>query len=158
MKWLELKIPPLALVILTASTMALGAHLLGTAWWAIGFAPAIWMLVWSGMWILAGVAVCLCGAWAFRQARTTVNPMQPSKASTLVCNGIYRYSRNPMYLGFYMALIGWGSLLGHYLFWVVLLLFQAYLTRFQIVPEERALTARFGDSFVQYTQQVRRWV
>lgn len=158
MKWLELKIPPLALVVLTALSMALSAHWFGTAWWAIGFAPAAWMLVWSSLWILTGLTVCLSGAWAFHQARTTVNPMRPQKVSTLVSTGIYRYSRNPVYLGFYMMLIGWGSLLGHYAFWAVLLIFQAYLTRFQIVPEERALAARFGKDFESYTQRVRRWV
>jgi protein-S-isoprenylcysteine O-methyltransferase Ste14 len=84
--------------------------------------------------------------------------MSPAKTSALVSSGIYRWSRNPMYLGMALLLLGvaaWGSTLAGYL---LVFVFCWFLTRFQIIPEERALLAAFGQEFAQYMARVRRWI
>lgn len=87
-----------------------------------------------------------------------MNPLKPDTSSALVRSGVYNLTRNPMYLGFLMLLIGWGIYLSNA---VALLfvppMFLMYMNRFQIEPEERALTSRFGQEFIEYTTRVRRW-
>jgi protein-S-isoprenylcysteine O-methyltransferase Ste14 len=75
-----------------------------------------------------------------------------------VTTGVYRFTRNPMYLGFLLALIAWGIFLGNIVSALMPLLFVAYMNRFQISPEERALRARFGAPYVAYQSSVRRWL
>jgi protein-S-isoprenylcysteine O-methyltransferase Ste14 len=108
--------------------------------------------------LVAGLLISAAGVVQFRQARTTVNPMTPDASSSLVVAGIYRWTRNPMYLGFLVALIGIASWLASPAALLVLPFFVLYMNRFQIVPEERALAARFGASFEQYRRSVRRWL
>jgi protein-S-isoprenylcysteine O-methyltransferase Ste14 len=105
----------------------------------------------------AGLLVMLSGVVSFHLARTTVNPLKPEAATALVTSGVFRYTRNPMYLGMLVLLLAWAAylsapatLIGPVAFWL-------YIGRFQIRPEERALTALFGSSFTAYTAQVRRW-
>jgi len=98
------------------------------------------------------------GIVSFRQARTTVNPMKPDTTSSLVVSGIYRWTRNPMYLGFLLVLLGWALFLSNALAFVLLPAVIFYMDRFQIEPEERALHSLFGQQFVIYTSRVRRWL
>ena len=98
------------------------------------------------------------GLIAFLRARTTPNPLQPQQASTLVTDGIYRCTRNPMYLGMALALLGWAGWLAHPLALACIPLAMAWLQRFQIQPEERILEQRFGEAFRRYRQRVRRWL
>lgn len=107
---------------------------------------------------LAGGAISAAGIMAFRRARTTIDPLKPERASSLVTGGIYRITRNPMYVGLLLVLVGWAVFLGS--LWAGLgpLAFVAYITRFQIKPEERALRLLFGDEFARYTARVRRWL
>ncbi len=153
MNALELKIPPVALALLV------GAAMWGVAVWVPGLAgplprlPAVALLL-----VLAGALVALLGVASFRRAKTTVNPTTPGAASALVDSGIYRYSRNPMYLGLLLVLAGWGLWLAHALALLGLPAFVVYMNRFQIAPEERALTAVFGDAFAAYRHKVRRWI
>lgn len=108
---------------------------------------------------LCGLACDAAGIWAFRRHRTTVNPLSPHKASAVVQDGIYRFTRNPMYVGMALLLTAWSVWLGQPLgVLVVLPLFAAYITRFQIQPEERALQAKFGADYTAYTARVRRWL
>lgn len=108
--------------------------------------------------VLAGVALMGACAWQFRRAGTTVNPMKPTKASALVDNGFYRLSRNPIYLGDALILVGWGLWLANLASLAAIVLFVAYLNRFQIGPEERALRAAFGAEYDAYRARVRRWI
>lgn len=108
--------------------------------------------------VLIGVAIAGTGILSFRMAKTTVNPMKPDSASALVVTGIYRVTRNPMYLGFLWILLGWGIVLSHALAFLILPGFVLYMNRFQIEPEERALTTLFGQAFVDYRSRVRRWI
>lgn len=108
--------------------------------------------------ILVGALFCLSGVMAFRSAKTTVNPLKPESASSLVKSGIYRFSRNPMYVGFALFLVSWAFYLGSNLTMFGVLGFVLFITRYQILPEERAMIALFGDEFKEYSKTVRRWL
>ena len=150
----ELKIPP-PVQIFTAA-LAMG----GLAWWGVCPLPLSWawrtalaaLLAASGLYVLI-----FCGLM-FIRAKTTYLPMRPEKSSALVTGGIYRYSRNPMYLSMAVFLLGVGILFGDGLALLVLPLFALYMTRFQIIPEERALERLFGAAYLDYKQRTRRWI
>lgn len=82
-----------------------------------------------------GILFALAGIIAFRKAKTTVNPTQPVNTSVMVASGVYRLSRNPMYLGLLLVLAGWSAVLSHVLAFLFLPIFVAYINRFQITPE-----------------------
>lgn len=105
-----------------------------------------------------GAGVAVAGIASFRLAKTTVNPLKPETASSLVVSGIYQVTRNPMYLGALLVLIGWAILLANALAFIVSATFVLYLNRFQIAPEEKALATRFGPEFAAYSAAVRRWI
>ncbi len=108
--------------------------------------------------MVIGFAVSIAGVLSFRRAGTTVDPTRPQKASSLVSSGIYRYSRNPMYLGMLLVLIGWGVYLSNIPALLLVPVFVIWMNRFQIRPEQRALTELFGGEFELYRQSVRRWI
>jgi protein-S-isoprenylcysteine O-methyltransferase Ste14 len=107
---------------------------------------------------VAGAVICGLGIASFSRAGTTVNPMKPDSASSLVVSGIYTLTRNPMYLGFLLVLLGWASYLSNLLSFLFLPAFIWYMDRFQIYPEERALASLFGEEFASYKSRVRRWL
>ena len=107
---------------------------------------------------LLGTAVEAAGSWAFYRARTTANPLAPEQASRIVQNGVYRFSRNPMYLGMVCYLAAWAAHLAQPLTWLGIAVFVLYITRFQIMPEERALLQKFGEEYADYCHRVRRWL
>ncbi|MEO5623177.1 MAG: isoprenylcysteine carboxylmethyltransferase family protein [Dokdonella sp.] len=108
--------------------------------------------------VLIGLSLALSGFFAFRKAKTTLNPHTPEKSTSIVMGGPYRFTRNPMYLGLAFVLLGFCVYLANPLAFVAIVAFVAYMTRFQIVPEERVLQDRFGESYAQYTRSVRRWI
>jgi protein-S-isoprenylcysteine O-methyltransferase Ste14 len=105
-----------------------------------------------------GVAVAFAGIFVFRLVHTTINPHRPAKASRLVTGSVYRFTRNPRYLGMPFAPLAWSSYLGSLLPLLFMPLFLIYLTRFQIVPEEQVLLWRFGRTFHTYRRKVRCWL
>ncbi|MDI9700796.1 isoprenylcysteine carboxylmethyltransferase family protein [Burkholderia cenocepacia] len=105
-----------------------------------------------------GLVIAVSAIVRFRQARTTTNPMDPGKASCLVTDGVFRISRNPMYLGLELLLIGWAVWLGSASPWLIPPLFAIVITIVQIIPEERALEQRFGDQYRSYQRCVARWI
>lgn len=105
-----------------------------------------------------GVAISLAGVIAFRRARTTTNPLRPDAASALVVTGIYTRTRNPMYLGFVVMLLAWCAWLAHPVTLLGIPGFVAWMNRFQIPAEERAIGALFGAEFERYCARVRRWI
>lgn len=150
---LEYRIPPPVVGLLVAIAM----------WLASGLEPALPVpdlarKVSALVLACAGGGFDLLGFLAFRRLRTTINPLKPDKASTLATDGVYRVTRNPMYLGMAFILAGWAVYLGGA--WALLgpAAFAAYITRFQILPEERILQAKFGDAFAAYRARVRRWL
>jgi protein-S-isoprenylcysteine O-methyltransferase Ste14 len=108
--------------------------------------------------IAAGVGCLVFGLVEFRRERTTFSPMKPENASALVVSGIFRFTRNPMYLGLLMFLLAWASYLSNGVALLGLPAFVLYMNRFQIAPEERALAALFGADFTAYKARVRRWM
>jgi protein-S-isoprenylcysteine O-methyltransferase Ste14 len=153
MQWLDLKVPPLLVWLVFAGAM------FGVAYVAPGISytlPARFALALAL--VVLGGAVAIAGVVAFRIKRTTVNPLTPSASSSVVSSGVYRVSRNPMYLGFFLALAGWALYLSNAGAVLLLPAFLAYLTQYQIKPEERALLAKFGPEFAHYMARVRRWV
>jgi protein-S-isoprenylcysteine O-methyltransferase Ste14 len=150
---LELKVPPVAVMLLVALLM----------WFASLLTPVIELRFFVRVFIaatfaMAGIAVALAGVGSFIKANTTVNPITPHSASSLVDSGIYRITRNPMYLGLLSMLIGWGVLLASPLAFIGPVVFVVYMNRFQIQPEEKALLKVFGKAFLQYQAKVRCWL
>ncbi len=151
--WLENRIPPPLLVVLT-----------GAAMWAIArVSPVlaidgVWRILFGALLAALGIAALVSGAMEFRRAKTTISPVNPEQASSLVSGGIYRYTRNPMYVGFTAMLLGWGVTLAAPLAFLGVLAFALYVTRFQITPEERVLKSIFGREYEDYCQRVRRWL
>ena len=105
-----------------------------------------------------GVFIGIVAVYAFRKAQTTVDPRNPDKASKLVIVGIYKISRNPMYLGLFFILLAFVIKLGNLYTVPVLILFVWYITTFQIKPEEIALKDLFGEDYLNYLKTVRRWI
>ena len=126
------------------------------------FLPPIWQfpsLVW--LVIVFGGMGCAIGATSVLQfllAKTTLNPFQLETASQLVTGGIYRLSRNPMYLSLVFILLAWMVYLGSLSALFGVGLFIWYVTKFQIKPEEEGLKHLFGDAFIAYCQRTRRWL
>lgn len=149
---LELKVPPLALVFLFGGLM-----------WLVSpysmFTIALpWRSVSSLIFYIVGSAIVLAGVLTFRRMKTTVNPLTPEATTTMVTSGIYRFTRNPMYLGFLLMLVGLAIYLSNLLAFAFLPLFVWYMNRFQILPEERALGTKYSEAFTVYKRSVRRWV
>jgi protein-S-isoprenylcysteine O-methyltransferase Ste14 len=153
MRSLELRIPPPVVGLIVAAGMWTAAHLP-----PLLAMPTLVRLVVAALMFATGVAVALGGVVSFRRARTTVNPLKPETTAVLVVTGVYSFTRNPMYLGMALVLLAWAVFLASPWSLVGLVLFALYITRFQIVPEERALAVLFGESFAAYRKRVRRWI
>jgi len=153
MSALELKIPPPVVALLTALAM-----------WGLArydSAPVAWIFLRipvASLLLLTGLLFDAAGFLTFRRVRTTINPMRPKSTSTLVQSGVYKLTRNPMYLGLACILCGWAVYLWSP--WALCgpLAFVAYITRFQIIPEERVLTVLFGEVYSAYRAKVGRWL
>lgn len=153
MRWLDLRVPPILVGLFFAGAMFAVSRVTPEITGQLPFRRTLALTL-----AVLGAGIALAGVAVFRGKRTTVNPLTPEASSTFVSIGIYRVSRNPMYLGFLLALGGWAVFLSHPGALVLLPAFVAYLTRYQIQPEERALLAKFGPEFAQYMTRVRRWV
>ncbi len=152
MNALELKVPPPLVALVTGLLM----------WWAAKLVPPLALpgvarIVVAVVFAGVGVGLAMSGVLTFRRAKTTVNPTTPAAASALVRTGVFRFTRNPMYLGLLLCLVAWAIILSSVLALLIAPLFVVYMNRFQIAPEERALAALFGDSFAAYKRDVRRW-
>ena len=153
MKWLELKIPPVLVWLVMAGAIRGVAYSAPQLSFTLAGSPAIALAL-----AALGAALALAGVIAFRDTGTTVNPLTPGASSSVVSSGVYRVSRNPMYLGLLLALAGWAVYLSNAGGALLVPAFVAYMTRYQIKPEERALLAKFGAEFAQYMSRVRRWL
>lgn len=105
-----------------------------------------------------GLALGISGGGLLERSRTTSDPLKTDQSTTLVTGGIYRWTRNPMYLGFVFILLAFGFFVGNAASFVALPLYITSMTLLQIIPEERALTTCFGDAYRQYQARVRRWL
>jgi protein-S-isoprenylcysteine O-methyltransferase Ste14 len=153
MKIIENKIPPPVVALLLSVAMWLAARR-GPFVSIESYARVVGII---GFGLLALITGAL-GARELRQARTTINPVRPDTASSLVTTGIYRYTRNPMYVSLAALLIAWAFWLSGSWAFLGPVLFLAFITRFQILPEERALQVKFGREYLDFRQRVRRWI
>jgi protein-S-isoprenylcysteine O-methyltransferase Ste14 len=114
-------------------------------------------LIAGGLFALA-LVVASSAAVSVLLSRSSLDPHRPEKSTALVTRGMFRLSRNPMYLGMALSLLGWAVWLGRP--WLVVgpAAFVLYITRFQILPEERALAEKFGLAYQAYRRTTRRWL
>tara|TARA_B100000925_G_scaffold14633_1_gene10189 strand:- start:71 stop:517 length:447 start_codon:yes stop_codon:yes gene_type:complete len=108
--------------------------------------------------LILGLVVFLSAVKSFRKQKTTVNPLEPKQASSLVTSGIFKFSRNPMYLGMLIILLSLSfkfNLIGGM---TISLFFYIFITKFQIIPEEAAMNELFGNEFIDYSKKTRRWI
>ena len=149
----KVRVPPVALFLIVVLLM-----------WAVAVRLPSWRIAFPGrtvvtvLLLLAAGALGIAGVRAFGRARTTVDPLRPERASALVTSGIYRRTRNPMYVALAIALLAWAFWLAHPLALLGVPAFVAWMNRCQIAPEERALQSLFGAEFERYCREVRRWL
>ncbi|REG82898.1 methyltransferase family protein [Marinomonas pollencensis] len=147
---LDLKIPPLVVfAIAVVSMLALSGFHFSAAGWSLALSYAIW---------LPAALIAVSAVFSFSQLKTTVNPHKPGKASSLVVSGVFKYTRNPMYLALTMILIGSLFWLDTFLAVLPIVCFVCYLSQFQIKPEEAILRKKFGEEYLAYCARVRRWL
>ncbi|GAA6142506.1 isoprenylcysteine carboxylmethyltransferase family protein [Hydrogenophaga sp. 5NK40-0174] len=150
---LDTRIPPLLLTLLVGMLMATCAWAFPSAGFHL---PARW---WIGMAVgLAGAGVMVAAALRFRRQGTTLDPRDPGKSQLIVSDGVFAFTRNPMYLGMALILLGWALALSSVVALVWVPLFVLYIDRWQIQPEERMLSERFGQPYLDYLSRVRRWL
>ncbi len=150
---MELKIPPPLVALFSAGIMWQTAEWVAFATLETPLKGPLSLVL-----LVAGLAVEFSAVFLFFRAGTTVNPMKPHDTARLVEEGIYRFTRNPMYLGVSLLLSAWAVWLGNLVNIVVLAFFVWYVTRFQILPEERILRALFAERYEDYCSRVRRWL
>jgi protein-S-isoprenylcysteine O-methyltransferase Ste14 len=113
----------------------------------------------SILFLVIGFVIILSATKEFKKSNTTVNPMKPETSTSLVTSGIFKYTRNPMYLGLSSILLAscfyFSSLLGII---VYVPFFILYITVFQIIPEEEVMKSLFDDEYLDYCSKVRRWI
>jgi len=150
---MALKIPPVAQIIVFASI----SWILKTYFplYAINHEALHYLA--AGL-ALSGLIIIIISVATFLRAKTTVNPIKPDATNTLVASGIFRYSRNPMYLGLLLILLGFATFLGDIVALIPALMFVVFITEFQIKPEEKALREKFGTQYGEYSKRVRRWL
>ena len=153
MSALELKIPPPVVALLIGAAMWIGSRL--------GPVLEVPLPVRAAAFIALGMlggAIAIAGDIEFKRAKTTINPLKPQNTTTLVTSGVYRLTRNPMYLGLMLVVIGWTVFLCSAWALAGPVVFVLYISRFQIEPEERILSAKFGAAYSDYVSRVRRWL
>lgn len=149
----ETRFPPPLVMLLTAALMWCSHHWLRIA----DLIPTAWRLM-SIVVAFSGVGIIVIAFRQFQKEKTTINPLNPSQASRIVSTGIFGLSRNPMYVGFSLLLAAWAIFLGSASPWIFVICFIAYMTRFQILPEELALEQKFGSEYLAYKRNVARWI
>jgi protein-S-isoprenylcysteine O-methyltransferase Ste14 len=156
MKYLQLKCPPPIVMLISAIIASIISQR------GLGFIQQqvlnVENIIWPLIFVLAGFAVALAGVKEFSAHQTTVNPLDPSQSSILVTSGVFQLTRNPMYLGMLLVLMGWGDLLDNILAYSGALIFFVYISAFQIEPEEKVMKLKFTEDFSEYCRQVRRWL
>lgn len=153
MSFLELKVPPPLQVLVVGAAMYSASKMLPA--WQFRFTGSS---VLAGGLAIVGLGIAVMGVNEFKKAQTTVNPHIPNNATSLVTRGIYQYTRNPMYLGLSLALLGWAVYLSNGSAFILLPVFVIYISRFQIQPEEKVMMQKFGNNYRDYKARVRRWL
>lgn len=149
---MELKLPPVIVFLL----FALGMYLLSVLL-PFGFFDFFGRLPMAKVLVVIAMIVGFLSLLPFLMKKTSVNPTKPEKATVLITNGVYRFSRNPMYFSLLMLLLAFGLILGNAFNTIIAAGFVSYMNRFQIIPEERMLLETFGKPYKEYLSRTRRW-
>lgn len=107
---------------------------------------------------LFGIFILALTVLRYFRRRTTIQPNKLDQMSTLVTDGVNRYSRNPMYLAMLLLILSAGLYWGTFLVLIAAPAFVLVINKMQIEPEEEALEAIFGRDYLDYKQRVRRWM
>ena len=153
MRRLEHRVPPPLVALLIAIAMGAAAFVVAPL-----AAPRVWRIGVAALLVAAGLACAVAGVLAFRRAGANLDPHRIDNGEVLVTEGAFRYTRNPMYLGIALVLLGYAVYLIRSVDFLGPLAFVAYITRFQILPEERAMARKFGARYAAYARAVRRWI
>ena len=108
--------------------------------------------------LLLGLVTAMLAIFVFKKDQTTINPINPEEATTLVTTGIFSITRNPMYLGLFFVICSTVLFFGSWLGIIILVIFVWYINKFQIIPEEQAMEKLFGKKYNEYKKNVRRWI
>lgn len=154
---MELKIIPIVQVIIAIIIMTVIQRLTPTIYYGELINPTINFLL-TVLLLSIAILVAFFAIYSFQKHQTTVNPSKPETSSKVVDSGIYQYSRNPMYLAMLLALIAYGCYLENPLTFLICSLFAWYISKYQIIPEERMLAKLFGQAYSVYKSNVRRWL
>jgi len=149
---MSLKLPPVAVFVIFSILMYLVSSFLPFGDFEF-FGRYYFVLVLMGM----AVLIAIISLFQFFVSKTTIDPRTPLKVTKLVTGGIYKFTRNPMYLAILLVLLAWGLWLGNAFNTLLAAGFVGYMNKFQIKPEEEALATIFGKEFQQYCTLVRRW-
>lgn len=150
---LKLKVPPVAVVIIAVMLMKAVALITPSSPFLAKLPAFLPYLL-----VMVGFAISISGVIEFRRHKTTVNPMLKTASTALVSGGIYKYTRNPMYLGMLVALFAGMFHWANVYTLIVCPLFVIYMTYFQIKPEEDYLARAFPDAYPVFKSRVRRWL
>lgn len=150
---MELKIIPVVQVIIATLLMKAIQQLLPNFNYIMSHSFSLVSLL-TALAVIIGVMA----VYSFRKHQTTVNPSKPESSSKVVNTGIYHFSRNPMYLAMLLALVAFAFHLQNFLTFGVCVIFVGYITKYQIIPEERMLSQLFGEEYLKYQRRVRRWL
>ena len=153
MGWLELKVPPPLVALLFGLLMWLVSSLGGAVEVSFGSRTGVAVVV-----ALVGVAFGFTAMAIFLRAKTTMNPVKVGTTSMLVTHGVFRVTRNPMYVSLVLYLVAWAMYLSNWLALLLVPAFALYINHFQIKPEERALSELSGQEYAYYKAKVRRWL
>ncbi|AVF59815.1 methyltransferase family protein [Vibrio diabolicus] len=153
MRKLELKVPPVAVFLLVILLMYGMTVLVPSLNISVPFVE----VVVGGLTLLSGY-MGIAGVYEFHKVKTTVNPVKPDTASSVVRTGVFSFSRNPMYMALLLLIIAIGLWWQHLSVVLCSVVFVSYMNRFQIKPEERVLERLFGEEYVDYKKHVRRWI
>lgn len=127
-------------------------------WWPQTHVESPWLIPLALLLLAVGTILLCAAGYAFFRYKTTINPLAPERASTLITSGVYCVSRNPIYLADLLLMTAFAVWLGNLLNVVYLAMFIWIINRFQIAAEERALHIRFGERYAAYCAKVRRWL
>lgn len=153
MSRLELRIPPDVVWVVVAALMWLASRLTPGV-----LIPSGLRLGGAAVLAVAGIVLMVSARSALADANTTWHPMTPAESTNLVTTGVFGISRNPIYLGMLLVMLGFAVVLSSPVALLASALFVLYLDRFQIAPEERVLFAKLGQEYAEYQRRVRRWV
>jgi len=149
---MHLKLPPALVTLIAAIVMYVLARFLPFG--DFDFTGRLYL-----MWVLLGLGflIGLISLFQFFKSKTSIDPRDLKKATELVVNGLYKITRNPMYLALLLVLLAWGLYVPNAFNFLIVIFFVAYMNKFQIIPEEKALTEKFGKAYLIYLIKVRRW-